>query len=357
MGTIVNFGTSQSGIKDIVMNKDDPKALSSAFYNTILLRIIIFLAFMFSFSLLELADLHNYNFYLFSIPIIFSEVLNPMFLYLGKEKLALYNLTSFISKILIIIALILLIQGDEDAIWINFIIGTINALAYLLLVIRGVIKYRLSFNSPDKSALLKLSVSNFYLVGNNISVHLQQSLMIFSINLWGNPLWLGAYSVCDKIIGAVKMLISSISNSIYPKAALLYKKDPKEFVLFRNKMQKILALAFFIFSVCLNLFSEYIIILINGKPDLTAETLLRIMAFLPTLAALNSINVLEFLIRDHTIFIFRIAMILLILAAALSRLIVYSDNLIWFGTYTLLIEGSALLMYEYLIRKKYPLNV
>lgn len=354
MGTIVNYGTSQSGVKDVVINKDESESLSSVFYNTLLLRIIIFITFLFVFSLLGLGDLPNYNFYLFSIPLIFSEVLNPMFLYLGKEKLALYNVANLIAKILIILAVIFLISGAEDAIWINFIIGTINTSTYLFLVIRGIMKYRLTFNFFNKSEIIKLSISNFYLVGNNISVHLQQSLMVFSINLWGDPMWLGAYSICDKIIGSIKMMISYISYSIYPKAAFLFKEDPKHFIHFKNRIKKVLFLTFLTLSICLMVFASPVIHLINGEPNSSAETLLRIMAFLPALAALNSFNVLELLIRDQNIFIFKIAMILLILAASLSLAIVSWGNLFWFGTYTLLVEISAVLMYEYVIRKKYP---
>lgn len=353
----MNYGTSQSGVKDVVMNKDEPQNLSSVFYNTLLLRIIIFITFLFVFSLLGLGYLPNYNFYFVSIPIILSEVLNPMFLYLGIEKLLLYNISNLIAKLFIIISIMFLISGTEDAIWVNFIIGSINTAIYLFLVIFGIIKYRLTFKFFNKSEILKLLISNFYLVGNNISVQLQQSLMVFSINLWGDPMWLGTYSICDKIIGSVKMMISYISYSIYPKAAFLFKEDINHFTLFKNRIKKILAISFLILSIGIMVFAGPIIHLLNGEPNSSAETLLHIMAFLPTVAALNSFNVLELLIRNQNIFIFRIAMILLILSVGISLVIVVWGNLFWFGAYTLLIEISALLMYEYLIRKRYPLNV
>lgn len=357
VGTIVNYGTSQSGVKDVVMNKDEPKNLSSVFYNTLLLRFIIFIIFLFIFSLLGLGDITNYNFYLFSIPIILSEVLNPMFLYLGIEKLLLYNISNLIAKLFIIILIIFLIGGTEDAIWINLIIGSINTAIYLFLVIFGIIKYRLTLNFINKSEILKLSINNFYLVGNNISVQLQQSIMVFTINLWGDPMWLGTYSICDKIIGSVKMMISHITYSIYPKAAFLFKEDIKHFTLFKNRIKKILSISFLILSIGIMAFAGPIIHLLNGEPNASAETLLHIMAFLPTVAALNSFNVLELLIRNQNIFIFRIAMILLVLSVGISLTIVVWGNLYWFGAYTILIEISALLMYEYLIRNRYPIYV
>lgn len=356
MGTIINFGTSQSGVKDIVMNKNDSRKLSEAFYNTISLRLIIFTVFTLIFSLLELAHIQNYYFYLFAIPLILSEVLNPMFLFLGKEKLAIFNICNLVSKILTIIAILIFIQGKEDAIWINFIIGSLNCIAYIFLIIWGILNYHLSYNRPQKNILLGLFKDNFYLVGNNISVHLQQSLLIFAINIFGNPLWLGAYAICDKIIGSVKTLISTISNSMYPRAVDWYKQGEQEFLAYKRRMKKLISFSFLAFSILLSIFSPYVILLLNGHPDENASNLLRIMAFLPFLAALNVFNVLECLIRNDNALIFRIAMILLIVATGLAWAIVKHDQLFYLGTYSLIIETGALLIYEISIHRKYGLN-
>ena len=356
MGTIINFGTSQSGVKDVVINKEDPLKLSTTFYTTLSLRLIIFIAFVLLFSFLELTHIPNYSFYLFAIPLILSEVLNPMFLFLGKEKLAIFNITNLVAKILTIAAIFIFIQGNKDAIWINFIIGSLNCLAYIFLIVWGISKYKIKYSMPQKGILLNLFKSNFYLVGNNISVHLQQSLLIFAINIFGNPLWLGAYAICDKIIGAVKTLISTLSNSMYPRAIALYKQGEQEFLGYKRRMKTWISLSFLAFSILLSFLSPYVILFLNGQPDENAENLLRIMAFLPFLAALNVFNVLECLIRNDNVLIFRIAMILLILDTGLAWTIVSNDQLIYLGAYSLIIETGALLLYEFSINRKYGLN-
>ena len=356
MGTIINFGTSQSGVKDVVINKEDPLKLSATFYTTLSLRLIIFIAFVLLFSFLELTHIPNYSFYLFAIPLILSEVLNPMFLFLGKEKLAIFNITNLVAKILTIAAIFIFIQGNKDAIWINFIIGSLNCLAYIFLIVWGISNYKINYSMPQKGILLNLFKSNFYLVGNNISVHLQQSLLIFAINIFGNPLWLGAYAICDKIIGAVKTLISTLSNSMYPRAIALFKQGEQEFLGYKRRMKKWISLSFLAFSILLSFLSPYVILLLNGQPDENAENLLRIMAFLPFLAALNVFNVLECLIRNDNVLIFRIAMILLILATGLAWTIVSNDQLIYLASYSLIIETGALLFYEFSINRKYGLN-
>ena len=75
------------------------------------------------------------------------------------------------------------------------------------------------------------------------------------------------------------------------------------------------------------------------------------MAFLPAIAALNSLNVLNLLIRNANRSIFRIGLVMLIAAAATAVLLVSSGHFRLFGAYTLIIELGALLMYEYAIKQ------
>jgi O-antigen/teichoic acid export membrane protein len=352
-GTFVNFGTSQSGVKDVAMNQHDTEKLSQVFYNTLIVRIVIFILFLSGFFLLKFVNLPNYNLYLFSVPLIFAEVLNPIFLYLGREKLALFNLVNLLTKVLIITAVIFFIKGSGDFMWINFIMGVITSAAYVFLLTSAIIRHQLHFdriNMPRN--VLKLLKNNFYLVGNNISVQLQQSMIVFTLNQWGNPVWLGAYTVCDKITASARPMILAIFNSIYPKAASLFKENPAYFEFFKTRVKKMITLAFSALSIGLIIFAGPVIYIVTKQHNPLAELLLRIMALLPAVAALNSINVLELLVRDLNFFIFKISMVLLILSLILSLGIVFWGNLYWLGAYTLFIEISAVMMYEYIIKKR-----
>ena len=354
LGIVVNFGTSQSGIKDVAIHKDSRRDLSRVFYNTLLIRLLIFLPFLLLFSLAGMGDFVHYEYYLFALPLILAEVVNPLFLYLGTERLAVYNMANLVGKVIIILSVIFLINGAADAVWVNFLIGGINSLIYIFLIGRGILKYRLPFTVPSRKDMVELSKSNFFLVGNNISVHLQQSLMLFALARWGNPMWLGAYSLCDKITWSARLMISSIANSVYPRAAGFFSEDPLQFVGFKNRIKKILTLAFLAISAVMMLFAGPIIYVVAGEPNATAETLLRIMALVPAAAALNSLNVLELLIRENNRSIFNIAMVLLALAFTLAFGISMLKNIYLLGAYTLFIELSAIMMYEYVIRKEYP---
>ena len=164
IGIIINFGTSQSGIKDIATNKDNKPELSRVFYSTLLLRLFLFLVFITGLVLYDIADFSVNRYFLFAIPLVFAEVLNPLFIYLGKESLSVYNISNLIVKIFIILLVILTIQGPSEAIWINFILGTVHFTAYFFLLVRIVIISKIQFKLPSIIGFKTMLKNNFYLL-------------------------------------------------------------------------------------------------------------------------------------------------------------------------------------------------
>lgn len=350
-GIIINYGTNQSGIRDVATNNNNPKALNLVLNNTLWIRILIFAGYSIFVCMLFWANIRYYTYIVLSIPLVLAEVLNPLFFYLGIEKLKLYNIANLISKVLIIALIILFIKGPQDSEWVNFIMGMASVATFGVLLIYLFKKYKLSFTKPQKAELLKITKDNFFLTVNNISVHLQQSLMIFSLAKWGNPTWLGAYSLCDKVVGSSRILIISVSNAIYPNAAQLFKDGTEVWVAYKNRMKKIIAAAFFLLSLGLFILPGFVIQLLSGEQNQTAIDFLRIMAFVPTIAALNVLNVLDLLLKNDTLSIFRIALVLLVISSVAAWLLVNQQLQQLFGFYAIIVEGSALLMYEYVIKK------
>ncbi len=351
VGIVVNFGTSQSGIKDIAIHKDNIEELSRIFYSTLILRCLLFLIFITGFAIYDYSNFHVSSYFLFAIPLVLAEVMNPLFIYLGKDSLALYNVSNLFAKVSIIIIVILTVKGHGEAVWINFILGIVHFTVYFFLLLRMIIITKIRFKLPALAGFVNMLKENFYLLGNNLSVQLQQTLMLLVMAKWGNPSWIGPYSLCDKITWSGRLLIISVCNSVYPKAASIFQLDPELFKLFKGKIREMLFLVFASFSVFLIVFASPIIYLIAGHADQNATILLRIMGLLQVLAAINSFNVIELLIRGNNLYIFRIAMILLVVAAILSVGIAFSKSLFLLGTYALIVELSALLMYEFVIYK------
>jgi len=108
---------------------------------------------------------------------------------------------------------------------------------------------------------------------------------------------------------------------------------------------------FFSGSVLLIVLADFIIYTLSKEQNGTAVLFLRIMAIVPTLSALNVLNVLDQLLKNNTVYIFRIAVLLLAVSFVTTFALLKAGNNVLTGAFTVIIEASALLMYEYAITK------
>lgn len=350
-GIAINYGTNQSGIRDVAINIKNPYELRNVFYVTFWMRILIFILFILTVIGMQWLNIKYYTFIVLAVPIVIAEVLNPLFFFTGTEKLKLYNIANLMSKAVIIVLVIVVIKGPEDAKWVNLIMGTSSSLTYLALLGYAIFHHKLAFLIPKKQEMLKIGKENFYLTVNSVSVQLQQSLMVFALAKWGNPSWLGAYSLCDKIIWSSRIMIISVSNAIYPKAAQFYQEGAKLWEAYMKRMKGLMAMIFSFGSLLLFVMPGFFIHLISGEHNEMAISFLRVMAFVPAVAAFNSLNVVDLLLKNNTRSIFNISIILFIIACIACFLLIRIANHHWLGLYTLIIECSALTMYEYVIKK------
>lgn len=342
MGILVNYGTIQTSIKEVAVLKEQKESLSAIVTNTFAVRLALFTVVAILLSISGFFIGQYYLFYLLTLPLIFAEVVNPMFIFLGVQNLRIFNLANLVAKSATVLIIILFIQGSEDAMWVNFLMGTVLSLTYLFLIARATKMYRLHFKWPSHLSQMLILKGNFYLFFNNIAVHLQQSLMLFALQRWGTPELLGAYSLGDKVIWSARMLLISISSAVYPTSARLFNNNPQDWIAFKRKVKISVGMVFLFGSLFLFLFPELIIGILIGEPNSIAVLFLRQMALVPFVAALNLMNVLDRLLYNDNLSIFKIAMLVFVISAGTSYFLVNTGVHPFYGYYPLIIEACAL---------------
>lgn len=350
-GSVINYGTGQSGVRDVAFYLTDQKKLGNVFYNNLFIRVVMFALFIALLIGLQWANVDYYPYILLSIPIALAEVFNPLCFFIGAERLKLFNLLNMLSNVASIVAILIFIKSPHDAIWVNFILGGANTITYIGLLIYFASQYGLSFKLPSRQEMLKIGKDNSYLTINNISVNLQQSIIIFAMPRWGYAALLGPYTLCDKIIGQCRILLITVSNAIYPNAARLFQQSTGLWNVYRKKTKYLLAAVFFASSILIFVLADLIVFILSKEHNPTAVLILRVMAFVPIMSALNVLNVLDQLLKNNTVYIFRIAVYLFILSVVVAFALVNIGGALVIGSFTLIIETSAVLMYEYAIKK------
>ncbi|SJZ73660.1 lipopolysaccharide biosynthesis protein [Sediminibacterium ginsengisoli] len=348
-GLVTNYGTSLSGIKDVTLHKSDSGMLAGVFYNILFTRFALAVLCMLSIPVLTAVGYHT-EYLLLALPILLAEIVNPLFFFTGTEKLFIYNVANLASKLLASILILTLITNPEKAPWVNFYLGICSFIFYMLLSIYISRKYRLGKPLWNPGEIGRLLKNNFYLVGNNISVQLQQSFFLFSIATLHNPLLLGAYSLCDKIVWSFRLLLTAFSGALFPKAVRLYQEEPALWVRYRRTTNKYLAVCFITAGIALFFTAPLITRVLTGKDDPLTCSFIRCISFVPFVASMNLLNVLDLLIKNRYADIFKIAVIILMLTVTTALLFLKFGSVYSFGYYPLIIELCSIPLYLYFIR-------
>jgi len=350
-GSGINYGTGQSGIRDTALTQGNAVKLSNVFYTTLLLRLIIFLIFLVAIFILQVTGLFYSKFVWFSMPVVLAEVFNPLCFYIGVEKLKTFNIYNLISNVAALGAIIFMVHGADDALFVNFILGMANIATYGVLLMQFAIRFKLPLIWPHRDGLKKLATDNFYLTINNASANLQQNVIIFVLTKWSTPNILGAYAVCDRFIGQIRNILNIVANAIYPNAVRIYVESLELWNNYRRKIKRLFMALFFAGGLITFVLADLIIDILSDRPDVTAILFLRIMAFVPVISVLNTINTLDQLIKKHNVYIFRIATLLLVISTLLAVVLTTTGNVFLIGAFTVIVEICGCLMYEYVITK------
>lgn len=350
---VVNYGSNQSGVKDVALYKDQPKELAHRFYHIYLLRFIFFLIGLGITLLLYQIDgwQERGKYLLYAQALILSEMLNPFFFFVGIQRLLLYNIVNLIFKLLSLVLILLLVKQADDGVWVNFLLGMPSAIGYLLLGAYLIKKYKLYEIGFSISSIKNYVQQNFYLTGNNICVQLQQSFFLFAVSGMNQPLLLGAYSLCDKFVWSFRMLIISFFNVFYPRAAVVYQESPAQWIQMKQQLRKALWIGLGSTGIVLFLTADPLVQLVTGERNELSIVFIRSICIVPLIAGLNSINVADLLLRNRYADIFRIAMILLAIAVVISFSFLQWANPSLFGLFPMLTEIFSIPLYLYFIKR------
>jgi O-antigen/teichoic acid export membrane protein len=353
LANLVNYGTNQTAIKDVSIHRNDNKKLSFIVSEIFLLRLVVFLIITTTTTITIIATKSDYLIlWLSIIPLIASEILNPLYFLIGIEKIQWISWGNIITRTtsLGLIAFFPLHQYIAPSL--NLLLSLPLLLYYLLISLYVVKKFDLKLSFTAWTDLKRKGVENFYVTFNGSSVILQQSIFMFAVAGTSSPQTLGAYGIIDKLLGAVRQLVSSFSSAIYPRAAQFYQEGRSNWKNFRSKVQKGYTLFFMTVAVIIFFFAEPGAFIFTKYEDPTTVLFFRYFSLAPLALALNANNVLDMLLSKSYKQMFYISILIIIATFLISSFLTHFFNESSIGLYPLIIESTCLLIYTIFLRNK-----
>jgi O-antigen/teichoic acid export membrane protein len=352
---LVNFGTSQTAVVELRRaNSEDEKSRIGV--ETLAIRFYpLWMAVLITLGIAAVNDKGIY--YLAILPMLFAEFINPQFYLIAQYKINRYSILNMVIRALVL-GLIYISRNNEQLILIALFISGIG-----MLLLNALFFKQAFFTSkffafwPNFKRVIALTKTHALIVGNGITVHLQQSLFLFALPAFASPIFLSAYGLIDKLISSCRMMVNAYSAAVMPKAAGEHLQGNAQWRQLKKQQNTILALACITAGLVLYCFPQFILsILLLGKSNvdaafmIEATRLLQLIAVVPLLIALNVLNVAELILDQKFKSYFGAGLIVLLIAVLFILFLYLGLPNYTLGYYPMIIEGACLIIYFLIIQ-------
>ena len=350
----INFGTSQTAVVEIRKANAQQHAqiavnIFSLRFWALLITLLVCLALPFI--------IHNGWMYLCAIPLLISELINPQYFLIATYHVKQYSLLNAAMRVMVFVV-IYIFRAHSQLVAIALTTSGMGVLILHLKYLNQTFFIKNIFSLwPGFQKTIHLIKAQALVLGNGLTVHLQQSLFLFALPNFVTPVFLSAYGLIDKLISSGRMLVNAYSAAVMPHAAGTHSEGKENWEKLKKQQNKILTILCLIAAAILYFFPEQILsILLWGKKTANedffnqATILLKLIAPVPLLIALNVLNVAELILEKKYLAYF-IAGLLVLLVAVLFVVFMYLGLPIKVaGYYPIIIEGSCLLIYFLILK-------
>jgi PST family polysaccharide transporter len=288
--TVADYGFNLTATRSIALEKEDPEKISRIFSTTLSAKILI--------TLILLAGLlvpwiifrsygHNFLLYLFAFAFVAGQSLFVNWFFQGIEKMQYIAVSTLVGRLIFVVLVFIFINKREDDVYYLLFFGIGNIIAGLLSIILAVKFFNIKLRIPERSDIIREFKDGWQITVSSLTVNSYFYSNIFILRVFTNDLTVGYYSIAEKILFAVRQIISLFSQVVYPHICRLVHRNRQESNNFFIKVYRPFLWVIITGCCVLFIFSPQIIKLFIGNESLVPVLLLRLLSFVPLIVYLN----------------------------------------------------------------------
>ena len=289
---LTEYGFNLSATRAVVLARDEPLKLSRLFSAVMAVKIGMMCAgFLLMLGIVALVPSfrHDYGLYAAVYLAVVGNVLFPVWLFQGLERMRQISVLTIAARLLVLGAIFMLVRQHDD-------FRTAAALQASGFLIAGILSWlvipritQLKICRPRLSEMRQVMADGWHVFVATIGGSVYNSSNVFFLGLLAAPAIVGYYAAAEKLIKALQSAIAPISQAVYPHVAGLLKRSRAEALRFLHKLLKLQGAGTLVISLALFAFAHPIALLLFGARYGESGDLIRIMSLIPFIIGLNNI--------------------------------------------------------------------
>ncbi|MEP1087378.1 MAG: flippase [Reichenbachiella sp.] len=278
---ITDYGFNLSATRQVSIYRYDQQKINEIFGSVLIIKLLLMIAcfclmICLIFSIEKFNDIQNLLFLSFGM--VFGQILFPIWLFQGMEKMKYITYLSVVAKLIFTVGIFLFVKGEND-IWLVPLLNSSGLILVgvfsLVLVIR---QFDIKFYIPDRHSLYFYFKDGWNLFTSNLAIlgYKNNSMLILAFYLDSTNL--GFYSIGKKIFEAINGLNVVMSQAFFPSVS---KSQAISGLAISDRLKSLFSISIML-STCIFLgtffFADIISLLISGKEEAVVIEILQLLA-------------------------------------------------------------------------------
>ena len=285
------YGFNFSATKQISQHRDNIRKISQIYSTVTVCKTFISLSLS---SLLLLCarwvfkDTISTWMFVYGLGMIIGDVLTPVWLFQGMEKMKYMTMVNASSKILFTILIFIVVRKSDDF---NVLI-LLNSCGYLLAGALSLIlvyrQFHLRLHRTTWSDIVQQLKEGSAVFGSTFGMNLYRNANIIIMKQFVSDDLVGLYSAAEKVIKGFQSLISPAAQALFPHLSLRFKGQPvKENMRLLRKISLPFTAVVLAVTIGVYIFAPLISNILCGKEFTACVPLIRIMTLVILFGEVN----------------------------------------------------------------------
>ncbi len=292
VAVVSDYGFNLSATREIALKKNSAEDLAGIINSVNLIKLTTL---VFSAATILIIFLNNSSFskntqmYVYTYLFVASQVMMPMWIYQGFERIDILTNINAIAKIMGVILIFIFVKDGNDynlVPLLNFICGGVASATLLIYAYK---KFDIALRMPRKDEIVSQLKGGWDIFLSSIFINLYANSMTFLLGMSANNVSVGSFALADKVIQAIKAMYQPVAQAMYPMVSRMFSTDLKRAVALTRKIQKISLIVNFILMILILVFAEKVIYVLSGEKLIAAANILRIMSPVPLLVSISNL--------------------------------------------------------------------
>ncbi|NVK73394.1 MAG: oligosaccharide flippase family protein [Oceanospirillaceae bacterium] len=326
VNVIIDYGFNLTATRDVARIRNDKAALSQLFSTVqfIKINLVILCAFCLVIVHLFTSFLGSYStLYWLTFFSVVANGLFPIWLFQGMEKMRVVSILMVISKLFFTIFIFFLVDSRQDYLIVPLLNVVGSSLTFIIGLFLAVKLFDLHWYTPITSRVISQLGGSWYVFLSQLKITLFSNTNVVILGFFSGPLAVGYYVSAEKIMRALALLQTPITQALYPQISQTIRVSPDEAIFRLRHIAFYGVWSYGVLLMTVFIMADWGCVLLFGSEGEYIAELLRIMLPIPLFIFLNNIFGTQIMLnlgRDRAFFraLLSIALISLVLCLALS---------------------------------------